>query len=330
MAEIEFADDEETAKERAETHRSTDPFPSAPCALLSSAEVHDYARVTAMLFPFYASSLKSASYEAHIGGEFIRWDENGTKIEEIVGRGDSCVLPPNSISFVQVEPTFRLPHYIALRFNLRITHVHRGLLLGTGPLVDPGFEGKLLVPLHNLTSSEYRLNTNDALIWIEFTKTTYGTTLKEKEASKDRMFAEFPVGKKDKSAKYYFYKASQGAPIQSSIPTSVKQAAESARKSEKAAATSRNVIVGAAIIAIAGIGATVGQLMIQQSDIAMGAIGLTTNVKKSFSRLEAENKDAAKKIDKLEQESSRHRTHIGTLMNKISELERKLDKRSRK
>ena len=53
---------------------------------------------------------------------------------------NSYVFPENSITFVQIESKIRLPNYIALRFNLRIQHVHRGLLLGTGPLVDPGFQ----------------------------------------------------------------------------------------------------------------------------------------------------------------------------------------------
>ena len=173
-----------------------DPFPSVPCSLLSSAAIHDYVRLTGMLHPYYPTALKSASYEAHITGRFIWWDEHDRKHDNEIGRGDPCVLPANSITFVQAEPLFRLPDYIAVRFNLRITHVHRGLLLGTGPLVDPGFEGKLLIPLHNLTSSKYDLDTKEALIWIEFTKTTYGGVPTEPDADTQRNFVRFPSSKK--------------------------------------------------------------------------------------------------------------------------------------
>jgi deoxycytidine triphosphate deaminase len=158
-----FPTDDDDAAARAALYSKIDPFRSVPSALLSSAEIHDYARVTGMLSPFYLDALKSASYEAHIGGSVIWWDEHGHRKEKEVSRGNTCILQPNSITFVQVEPVFRLPNYIAVRFNLRITHVHRGLLLGTGPLVDPGFEGKLLIPLHNLTSSEYNIDTTEAL-----------------------------------------------------------------------------------------------------------------------------------------------------------------------
>jgi hypothetical protein len=36
--------------------------------------------------------------------------------------------------------------------------------------VDPGFCGRLLIPLHNLTSSEYVIPAGEGLIWVEFTK----------------------------------------------------------------------------------------------------------------------------------------------------------------
>ena len=74
------------------------------------------------------------------------------RIEFDISEDGSFELPPNTISFIQIEPKIRLPDYIAIRFNLRITHVHRGLLLGTGPLIDPGFSGIPLIPLHDLTS----------------------------------------------------------------------------------------------------------------------------------------------------------------------------------
>jgi len=128
-----------------------------------------------MIHPFDSGpeSLKSASYEVKAGGKFIYWDKDGKKIVQTITKDGTFTLLANSISYIQIEPDFLLPQYIAVRFNLRITHVHRGLLLGTGPLVDPGFHGKLLIPLHNLTSDEYTIRGDEGLIWMEFTKTSH-------------------------------------------------------------------------------------------------------------------------------------------------------------
>lgn len=33
---------------------------------------------------------------------------------------------------------------MVLRFNLSVSNAYKGVLLGTGPIVDPGFEGSCL------------------------------------------------------------------------------------------------------------------------------------------------------------------------------------------
>jgi hypothetical protein len=66
-----------------------------------------------------------------------------------------------------------MPVYIVGRFNLLIRDVYRGLLVGTGPLVDPGFVGRLSIPLHNFTSNEYLLRAGEDFVYFEFTKLSW-------------------------------------------------------------------------------------------------------------------------------------------------------------
>src|SRR5947207_1196440 len=134
-----FAQSDEDAAARFAEFGEVDPLPSVQPSLLNSADISDYVRLTGMLHPFDLGGLKSGSYEAPIFGSCIWWDESGTKHDLELRDDKTLTLSPNSIAFVQVAPMFRLPSYMAFRFNLKITHVHRGILLGTGPLVDPGF-----------------------------------------------------------------------------------------------------------------------------------------------------------------------------------------------
>ena len=281
------ARDDDDVKERALKFKEHDPFPKIPTALLSSAEIEAYARVTGMLDPFHPKSLKSASYEAHIGGRFILWDENGKKIDTSVKRGDPINLPANSISFIEVEPNFRLPNYIAIRFNLRITHVHRGILLGTGPLVDPGFEGKLLIPLHNLTAFDYQINTKDALIWIEFTKTTFTYKSGADYPHYEGTFCKFPEEKMWLTPDDYLRKASGPQSIRSSIPDVVRdarasatQASEDARKSAKFA---RNVSIYGTIGAVIAL----GSLIFGGYEVVTSTLGLVSETVENLARIES-------------------------------------------
>jgi deoxycytidine triphosphate deaminase len=129
-----------------------------------------------MIHPFRAEKLKPASYEVAIRGEYLYYDANGDKItgtmlpsnhpqwNNATNPTTTFQLNGNSIAFVSLEPLFQLPDYIAIRFNLKVRHVYKGLLLGAGPLIDPGYVGKLNIPLHNLTAEDYDLGADEGLI----------------------------------------------------------------------------------------------------------------------------------------------------------------------
>lgn len=165
-------------KGKYQKYGATDPYPEIEPSLLNSADIFDYVEKTGMIHPFHENQLKPASYGIKMKGEFIYWENREKIIEgrledikDIDSDGDKVfILKRNSIAFVGLEPEFRFPDYIAARFNLKIKHIYQGLLLGTGPLVDPGFEGKIYIPLHNLTNNEYKIKLDKPLIWMEFTK----------------------------------------------------------------------------------------------------------------------------------------------------------------
>lgn len=153
--------------------------------LLNSQDIQKVVEETGAVSPFFVgggrkSRLKKAAYEGRIGSRaYIFRDVNIPVRIFDDSKDDALLVPKNSIVFVESDLDFRIPDFVALRFNLQIQHVHRGLLLGTGPLVDPGFWGKLCIPLHNLTDQDYEIPKNEGLIWLEFTKTTLATNIRD-------------------------------------------------------------------------------------------------------------------------------------------------------
>jgi deoxycytidine triphosphate deaminase len=232
-----FAKSDEDAKLKYHQHKSRDPFPEIDTALLNSADIEDYVAATGMIYPFDPSKLISASYEVPFDGEVYQWDGKVERDMIKIADTGGFTLKQNSIAYVWLNTTFRLPDYIALRFNLVIKHVHKGILLGTGPLVDPGYEGKLLIPLHNLTSNEYRFSEGEGLIWVEFTKISKNQRWVEEKTQVQRLgqYRPMPQDKKNRDPKYFFEKAVQGRPIRSSIPEAVRNSAEKAEEAKKSA-----------------------------------------------------------------------------------------------
>ena len=292
-----------------------DPFPNVPHALLSAEDIAKYVFATGAISPFYPSDecgrLKKAAYEGRIGDAAYIFDEYGALAPLCV---KPLVVGANSIVFVESDIDFRLPDFLALRFNLQIRHVHRGLLLGTGPLVDPGFWGKLCIPLHNLTDEDYSIPKDEGLIWIEVTKTSLK---KEERATVQGVnpLREKPKGYWDikdliHKAAAPIAKEGKTVAIRSSIPMVAREATSRAKGAEKAAREARywiRVMGGIGLIALIGIGAAF-YTNIQSAYNAIsprvdGVVEKVTKLEDAVSRvnaLEAENKKLLKRVRNLE------------------------------
>ena len=255
LDEVAFFDAGELER-RAAFFKSVDPFEGIPPALLSSEHICDYVRVTGMIHPFYAlkGRLKAASYQVR-AKRYVRWRDDGERHVEEVRPGSIHALPPNSITFVQLELTIRLPDYIAMRFHLDGALAQRGLLLGAGPFMDPAAGGDLLVPLHNLTSQSYSLNAEDGVVWIEFAKTSHSEARRPAQRrvfhAADEVKARAPAERD--AGKAQGDKTSVDNPVQSSIPVAIRHAtgraeARSARQAKWAA----GVLAVIGVLTIAG------------------------------------------------------------------------------
>lgn len=263
---LDLALDEAEAERRAKDAFEIDPLKIIKPSLLSANEIVRYVEKTALIFPFNPSKefLKHASYEGRIGSKAFNYD-NGRRTQVDLSSG-FLEIKANSIVFVESDITFRLPRYIGLRFNLQIKHVHRGILLGTGPLIDPGFQGKLLIPLHNLTSETYHIPIAEGLIWIEFTKTTYDHKVGHR-------YGSFPDRKNISDVERWLDKAEEckkthsRVPIRSSIPLAVEEARDDASTAKKMADDASR-----ASLRVEGYFRRIGWVAIAGSIIGFGAL----------------------------------------------------------
>ena len=146
-------------KWREHRYYKIDPFADEiQPALLNSADIEKYVDKECLIEQddFKKERLKAASYKIRFLGMLYDWEvkDDGRLQRRCIeiSEGTKITLPRNSITYLWTKERLRLPEYIAARFDLHIHHVHKGILLGTGPMIDPGFFGEWLIPLHNLTA----------------------------------------------------------------------------------------------------------------------------------------------------------------------------------
>jgi deoxycytidine triphosphate deaminase len=303
------ATSDEEAEKRYNQYKSLDPLPKVDPALLNSGDAYDYICHAGIIYPFTdeetrKKKFKTASYEIDLLGSALFIDEKGAYHELKLENGKKFVFPKNSIVYIIPEVMFRLPDYIALRFNLKITHVHAGLLLGTGPLVDPGYKGQLMVPVHNLTSEDYHVIGGVGFIWVEFTKLSRHKQW-DKSGGRDGAPAYFSFEDSKKNRKFdpktCLDKATGGRPAVSSIPKTLEDASSVLKSFEK---LKKELIVGGSLgLIFSGISIIVGILLptwqlIQDTNSRIDSKSIRTN---------HNQKD---RITKLEKEIDRLRSNI--------------------
>ncbi len=324
-------EDGKDAEDRFELYRRKDPFPSIPPALLNSADLLDYIATAGMLSPYDVPTehwddwLKPASCAVACTGDVVRFafDEQTkrhTKVAEYtVGVRQRLVLPANSITFLHLGTTFRIPNYIAARFNLAIREIHRGLLVGTGPLVDPGFVGRLFVPLHNLTSNHYTIKFGEPLVWVEFTKLSpYQAWLGGDEQPRAAGYAPFPDRKlKRTTSDDYLDHANDGNPIASSIPEEVGKAVLVAEAAHQRVDSLRSKVRNWGIAATIVTGIAVVLPMINLVSDTNGRVDSLSSerekTKAAISDIAAQNADQRKQIAAAVARLERQRTEIDRL-----------------
>ncbi len=119
-----------------------------------------------MIDPFVPKNVKPAAYELTLGPICV---VDG--VDRILSGDDPWLeIPPNSIAFVSMQERLMIPHYLVGRFDLAIEFIYKGILLGTGPQVDPGFQGVLSTPLHNIASEPIHIRLGYPFAKIDFTK----------------------------------------------------------------------------------------------------------------------------------------------------------------
>ena len=277
---------------------SRDPFPEIAPSLLNSADILRYARAGCLVHPFSFDPERHnpATYTLSLLGTLHSWVQEGDSRypkATLIEVGKTIELEANSISYLETKEEFRLPQYIAARFNLHILHVHRGILLGTGPVVHPGYVGRLLVPLHNLTANPYKVVGGDKLLWVEFTKLTkhpyWCRPMDEFSADAPSELMAFRQRYRNLSAPKFFEKAgvlSQG--VISAFKGAVAAVEKRAEASEKASLQARSIVKWLTGAGVLGLAVGIGALIFAAFELFQNNAEMATTIHERLDRIERE------------------------------------------
>jgi deoxycytidine triphosphate deaminase len=172
-----FEDDEQFRSIWKSPFAKDEKYEDYKSAVLLAEEIQAYVELGLLIAEgFYLENLKGASYSMRPDPtEAWKFDDTGeiSRLEKGEDEDGSYLLvPKNALVHIRLQQKLRLPYYIIGRHNLTIKYVYQGLLLGTGPQVDPGYIGNLFIPLHNFTNRPVKIYLEKSFVSIDFVRTS--------------------------------------------------------------------------------------------------------------------------------------------------------------
>ena len=115
--------------------------------------------------PFESNQVQGATYDLRVGKQGAT--TSSKKIVNIEEDGYLLLKPGDFAIIVVLEKLCLSPQYVG-RFGLRSKYARKGVIATTGPQIDPGYDGRLILGLTNLTPKAVSLPYKDDLVSVEF------------------------------------------------------------------------------------------------------------------------------------------------------------------
>lgn len=120
-----------------------------------------------LIDPFDEKQVQPATYDFRVG-------EKGatTSTKKLINIREQgfLLLNPGDFAIITVLEKLKLNLQHVGRFGLRSKYTRKGLIATTGPQIDPGYDGRLILGLTNLTPKSISLPYKDDLVSVEFHK----------------------------------------------------------------------------------------------------------------------------------------------------------------
>ena len=136
--------------------------------ILTDRQINDACKVGDIsIDPYDENQLQAATYDMRVGAQGAT--TSSKKLVNIEKQG-YLLLAPGDFAIIVVLEKLRIGEQYAARFGLRSKYARKGLTATTGPQIDPGYYGRLILGLTNLTPKPVSLPYKDDLISVEFHK----------------------------------------------------------------------------------------------------------------------------------------------------------------
>ncbi len=117
-------------------------------------------------------NIQTCSYDLRMGSQYYyatHISDDTVKIGSLQ-KGEILKIPPDAICYVITEESVNMPSDLTASISLPLKLIKCGVMLAAQPPYDPGYHGKTIALLHNLSNETVKIKYGQHILNIVFTK----------------------------------------------------------------------------------------------------------------------------------------------------------------
>ena len=140
--------------------------------VLSREDVEWLVHAKRLISPFVSENMGPCSYDLSVGQEYYCYNKSDG--DQFVTRSlsdgftDRCEIPPNSCAFILTNESINMPLNLMGQLSLRFALTKRGVMLSPQAPIDPGYSGKVMMMLYNLSDETQVFKKGDPFVTVSF------------------------------------------------------------------------------------------------------------------------------------------------------------------
>lgn len=141
--------------------------------VLTKYDLKELCRKNNLIEGYETRNIQSNSYDLRMGSQFYCYRyEDGDKINirtlGLKTEDDEFEIPPDAICYVITEEQINMPLNLTAEIALAFGLIKKGVMFAKQPPIDPGYTGKIVALLHNLSNEPIKIRRKDHILSIVF------------------------------------------------------------------------------------------------------------------------------------------------------------------
>ncbi|MDP3279603.1 MAG: hypothetical protein U1D41_09245 [Nitrosomonas sp.] len=143
-------------------------------SILSDSQIRALVKKSILIEEFNENHLQPASYDMCVGEEFVYHG----KLSSFSSTIDRLHLEPGDFALLSTHEILNMPETLVGHNGLMSPWAKMGLISLFSPQIDPGFEGKLIVPVVNLGNEPISIVYHKPMFTVEFEEMNEAASVK--------------------------------------------------------------------------------------------------------------------------------------------------------